>query len=428
MARRSTQGALLATLLALAGCTVNPVTGRSQLDLMGEAQELEMGKSLYPGAIQQSLGPVEDLGLQREVDRIGQAVAAVGHRPGLEYRFTAVNDPEVNAFALPGGKICITRGLASRLQSEDGLAAVLGHEVGHVTARHAVAAYNRRIMVGAILVLGAVYMETEDVKNRGLIGLGAVVGGELVLASYSRDQERQADELGMDYAVKAGYSPRGMVETQKVLLDLQKTQPGLVQRLFGSHPMSAERVQSAENRLASFPPETVERPLRVEPYREAARDLVAEGPAWEKAREARSLLGDSKKLAQAEAGLAEAVQMAPRDGVLRTLHAISLRRLKKQDEALPEGREGARLAPGAFVSRMVAGRLLLDPEPADALDQLDAAESLLPGVAQVALLRGRALESLGRRADALAAYRQASDRDPSGEVGKEGARRANGLE
>ena len=427
MPRRTLACLFIVALAAAPGCTVNPVTGKSQLDLMGEAQELELGKSLYPGAVQQSLGPIPDDPLQREVDRVGQSVAAVSHRPGLEYRFTAVNDPSVNAFALPGGKICITRGLLSRLESEDGLAAVLGHEVGHVTARHAVAAYNRQVFAEGILLAGGIYMEAEDVHNRGLIELGAVVGAGLMLAHYSRDQERESDQLGLDYAVKAGYSPRGMVETHKILLALQKSQPNLVDKLFASHPMSAERLQTAERRVAGMPAEVVDRPMRVAELGEATRGVVAERPAWDRASEAIGKLGDATKAADAERSLAEAVRLAPGAGVLRTLHALGLAAVKRPAEAAPEARRGAELAPGVFLSRLVAGEMLLATDPAAALQNSEAAEGLLPGSAKVSLLRGRALESLGRRKEAAAAYGEATKRDPNGEIGAEAARRARAL-
>jgi len=427
MKTRLVVGAALLALAAAPGCTVNPVTGKSQLDLMGEAQELELGKSLYPGAIQQSLGPIADEPLQREVDRVGQSVAVVSHRPQLEYRFTAVNDPSVNAFALPGGKICITRGLLARLESEDGLAAVLGHEVGHVTARHAVQAYNRQMLMTGAILAGGIYMEARDVRNREVIGLGALLGAELVMAKYSRDQERESDELGMDYAVKAGYSPHGMVETQGILLALQKSQPNLVEKLFASHPMSAERLETAERRVAAMPAETVARPVRVPAYRDAARGVVAVRPAWDRASEAMAKLGDASKAADAEKGLAEAVRLAPGEGVLRTLHAIGLGAVKRSSEAAAEARQGAELAPDVFLARVAAGELLLSTDAAAALQSSEAAEHLLPGSAKVSLLRGRALESLGRRTEAAAAYREASTRDPNGEVGAEAARRARGL-
>jgi predicted Zn-dependent protease len=413
-------------LSLLVGCTVNPVTGKSQLDLMGESNEIRMGISYYPGAIQGSLGPIEEKDVQATVARVGQSVASVSHRPGLPYEFTAVNDPEVNAFALPGGKICITRGLLARLESEDGLAAVLGHEVGHVTARHAVSAYNQKIIAGAVLAAGVVYMEAEDVQNRGLIALGAVIGTQLVLASYSRDQERQSDDLGLQYAVKAGYSPQGMVETQQVLLDIQKRQPNLVEKLFASHPMSAERLATAKKEVALLPSDVQARPLRAKPYRAAMNEVIAERPAWDLASEGQALLAKDKDR-DAEGKLAQAARMAPNAGVIRTLHAVSLESLKQKGPAVDEARQGARLAGGVYVSRLVAGELLVEPDPAAALENLDAAEKLLPGEAVVSLLRGEALEKLGRRQDAKAAYGEAKSRDPQGQVGAEAERRARNL-
>ncbi len=417
-----------AGLLALvaAGCTVNPVTGKSQLDLLGEAQEIEIGKMYYQGAIQGSLGPIDDRALQAAVERVGGAVAAVGHRPALPYEFTAVNDPQVNAFALPGGKICITRGLLTRMESEDGLAAVLGHEVGHVTARHAVSAYNRQMLATAVLIGGGIYMDAKNVKNRELISLGAVIGAQMALAHYSRDEESQSDELGLDYAVKAGYSPRGMIETHKVLLALQKQKPGAVERLFATHPMSSERLATAEKRVAALPPEVRKRPLRVAPYRNATSRISAERPAWDLASDAQVLLG-KKKNKEAESKLAAAVRRLPNAGVLHTLHAASLAEVKRTEAAISESREGARLAPGVFLSQVVAGELVLRQHPSESLTYLDRAEKLLPNVAAVGLMRGQALEKLKRRDEAIAAYREVFRRDPQGEAGAAAAKRLRAL-
>ena len=413
-------------LVLLQGCSVNPVTGKRQLDLIGEAQEVELGKSIYPQAIQGSFGPIEDAATQDEVHRLGAALAAVGHRPNLPYEFTAVNEPDANAFALPGGKICITRGLLGRLESEDGAAAVLAHEIGHVTARHAVSQYNRQLLATALLVGGSAVMEAKDVRNRGVIALGAAVGLQLGLAHYSREMERQSDELGLEYAVKAGYSPYGMVETQKILLSLGNGSPGLVERMFASHPMSAERLATAEKRVAALPADVRERPLRKDPYRRALRTVLAEQPAWELAREGRSLLA-KKQLGPAEQKLASAVRQAPKAGVIRALHAASLASNKRYQDAANEAQEGVRLAPNLFITRVIAGELQLKTDPRGALANLDVAESLLPEVAEVALMRGRALEALGQRQAAVEAYKQAYQRDPQGEVGAEAVKRLQAL-
>jgi predicted Zn-dependent protease len=306
------------------------------------------------------------------------------------------------------------------------MANVMGHEVGHVTARHAVAHYNRQIFATAITVGAMVYMGTSDSDYRGVIGLGAILGTQLALAHYSRDQERQSDDLGIDYAVKAGYSPRGMIETQKVLLSLQEKEPGAVQRLFGSHPMSAERLATAEQQVAAMPAELRDRPLQAREYQAAVRTVVAQREAWDLAGEGRRLLG-AEKVKEAEAKLAEASRRGAEQGMIRTLHAVSLAMAKRDDAAVAEAREGARYARKAFVAQSVGGQLLLKPDPAAALACFERAEEILPGQADVALLRGAALEKLNRKQEAIDAYRQARERDPNGKVGAEATKRLQAL-
>lgn len=424
--RRLAFVAVLGALSFGGACSVNPVTGKSQLDLLGEAQEIEIGTKMYPGTIQESMGAIEDKSVQEMVRRVGLAVAAVGHRPALPYEFTAVDEPEVNAFALPGGKICITRGLLARLDSEDGMAAVLAHEVGHVTARHVVSSYNRQILAGVISVGAGIYMETSDSAYRGLVGLGAMLGTQLALAYYSREQERQADSLGLDYAVKAGYSPHGMIETHKVLLALHDGKVSLAERMFASHPMSAERLASAERDIAKLPADVQARPLKSGSYRTAAARLLAARPAWDLAAEGRRLIG-AKKVREAEGKLAEAVRKEPGAGMIRTLHAISLAMSKQRDPAVAEAREGARLAERVFLAQFIAGQILLEPDPQGALGTLDRAEGIFPGVAEVAYLRGAAFEKLKRTREAAQAYQLALQRDPDGEVGAAAAKRLQAL-
>lgn len=407
-------------------CSTNPVTGKTQLDLLGESQELALGAQLYPAYIQDSLGPIEDEALQAMVTRAGEEVARVSHRPALPYGFVAVNEPAVNAFALPGGKICITRGLLARLESEDGLAAVLAHEVGHVTARHVVGAYNRQALATALILGGAAVMEAKDVQGRELITLGAVVGAQLALAHYSREQERQSDRLGLEYSVAAGYSPYGLVETHRVLLELQRTQPGLLARLFASHPMSSARLATAETDIEQLPGDVRGREKRVEPYLRTSERLRALRPAWDLAHEGRVLVAQGKKREGTEL-LGRSAQQAPEEGVIRTLHAVALNQVERTREARVEAMEGARRSPKVFLTRLVGGSLLVSEDARASLDHLDEAERILPGVAQVSYMRGRANETLGHRDAAVAAYREALSRDPQGEVGKAAAARLHAL-
>jgi predicted Zn-dependent protease len=253
-----------------------------------------------------------------------------------------------------------------------------------------------------------------------------VIGAQMVMAHYSREQERQSDELGLDYLVKAGYSPRGMIETHETLLAMQKQKPGAIERMFASHPMSSERLATAQQRVAALPAEVRNRPLKTAPYRNATSRIVADRPAWDLASDAQVLLG-KKKNKEAEAKFAQAVRLAPGTGVLHTLHAASLAELKRNEAAINEGREGARLAQGVFLSQVVAGELVLRSRPADALTYLDRAEDLLPGIAEIELMRGKAFESLKRRNEAITAYRETVKRDPQGEVGAAAAKRLQAL-
>lgn len=426
MTRRATIGVLVVVLTGLVGCTTNPVTGRSELDLIGEQQEIAMGAAYLNPSIQESLGPLDEAEVQKLVARVGASVAAVGHRPTLPYQFAAVNDPSVNAFALPGGKICITRGLLSRLESEDGLAAVLAHEVGHVTARHVVQAYNRQLLANVVMVGASIYAQESQSKNRELAAMGAVLGSQLVLAFYSREQERQADDLGLDYAAKAGYSPAGMVETQKVLLELQGRKPNLVERLFATHPMSAQRLADAEASVAKLPAEVRGRPQKKDSYRVALTRVKSDRPAWDLAQEAQSLLA-SDKASEADSRLVKAVRLAPNAGVLRTLHSVSLARTGRKTEAVAEARAGARLAPGVFVTRYLAGQALLKGDPAAALEELGVAEKILPDQATVPFFSGQAYEALRRPREAIEAYRVAAGRDPQGEVGQAATARLQAM-
>jgi len=152
--RRLAPPALAVLALAVAACATNPVTGKKQLILVSEEQELALGAQQYAPSIQQSYGKANDAALQAYVQRVGAGLAAVSHRPQLPYEFTVVNANYLNAFALPGGKICITRGLLSTMTTEDQLAGVLGHETGHVTSRHGAQGATRGTMAQIGLGIG----------------------------------------------------------------------------------------------------------------------------------------------------------------------------------------------------------------------------------------------------------------------------------
>ncbi len=251
-------GALL--FLALAGCAQNPVSGDQDFVLLGVDSEIAIGRTNHPKIIEQ-YGRYNDELLQTYVQSVGEKLASVSHRPELLYRFTVLDSPIINAFALPGGYIYITRGLMAYLNSEAQLAAVLGHEIGHVTARHGVRqqsasqAANLGYTIGSILFPELRGGASQDLFN--------VLGGAL-LSGYGRDHELESDGLGAEYLARAGYDTKAMIDVIRVLKDQEtfsaaqaKKQGREVQGyhgLFASHPDNDTRlheVVAAADKYAS---------------------------------------------------------------------------------------------------------------------------------------------------------------------------------
>lgn len=211
MSRAVRRSLSVLALAALPGCAVNPATGQRELSLIGEAREVEMGRE-GSGQVAASLGLVPDSALQSYVSELGLRLAAVSERPDLPWSFQVVDDPVVNAFALPGGFIFVTRGILAHFESEAELVGVLGHELGHVTARHSVRQMSRQQLQQIGLGVGMIL--SEDVRDYGELfatGLG------LLNLRYSRGDETQSDELGVRYMSRAGYDPDALVGVFQML-------------------------------------------------------------------------------------------------------------------------------------------------------------------------------------------------------------------
>ena len=237
----------LAGALATAGCSTNPATGKSQLALIGEAREIELGRSSDREVVA-SLGLVDDPELQDYVSRLGRQIASASERPGLPWTFRVVDDPVVNAFAIPGGFVYVTRGLLAHLTSEAELVSVLGHEIGHVTARHSVEQISRQ-QLAQIGLLGAVIARPElgEYARLAQTGLG------LMFLKYGRDDERQADELGLRYLVEARYDPREMPPVFRTLQRASEAQgAGRVPGWLSTHPTEESRIQAISAGIARY--------------------------------------------------------------------------------------------------------------------------------------------------------------------------------
>jgi predicted Zn-dependent protease len=333
--------------LLMAGCSTNPVTGRPELVSMSPAEEQTAGDEAHE-ALLEDYATYGDKALQAYVDRVGQRLAAVSHRPELTYRFTVLDSPEINAFALPGGYVYITRGLLAYLNSEAELAGVLGHEIGHITARHA--ARQQTTQLATQLGIGVFSIL---VPQAGLAGrqAAAILGNALVLG-YGRDQELEADGLGAEYLDRADYDPKAMLSVLRVLdaqqaLDekLARAEGRPVRRyhgLFSTHPDNDTRLAEVVARPASAA--AAPRLLGRDPFLDAieglafgedpaggvvekncllhpALDLAVEFPKdWTVKNETRRVTAtDPKGLAEIQLGVVDAKGLSDPQDVLRRL-------------------------------------------------------------------------------------------------------------
>lgn len=240
MIQRTAGAVLLPVLLIFAGCAVNPATGERQLSFMSEAQEIDMGLQSDPGIVAQ-YGLYPDSAVQRYVRDLGLRLAAVSERPDLPWTFRVLDDPTINAFALPGGFIYVTRGILAHFENEAQLAGVLGHEIGHVTARHGVNQMSRAQLAQVGLMVGAVASETVR-ENFEPIQAGLGLG----FLKFGRDDENQADELGVRYMTRLGYDPRELAGVMDMLSASSRLAGG------GRLPEWQSTHPDPENRVASI--------------------------------------------------------------------------------------------------------------------------------------------------------------------------------
>lgn len=237
--------AAVAAALLTGGCAINPVTGEPELALISEAQEIALGRDSAQ-QVRTDVGLVADPELERYVATVGMKLARASERPGLPWEFHVVDDPVANAFALPGGFIFVTRGLLDLMGSEAELAAVLGHEIGHVTARHSVNQLSRAQLAQLGLGIGkAVLPRFERLGALADTALG------LLFLKYGRDDERQADDLGFRYMLAAGYDVNEMAD---VFVALQASNrlagTSSMPSWLSSHPSEPDRIAAVGRRIA----------------------------------------------------------------------------------------------------------------------------------------------------------------------------------
>jgi len=236
-------------LFVAAGCSVNPATGKREFNIVSEGQEVQMGQEAHKEVIRQFGVYDEKPELNRMVDDIGKRLAAQSDRPNLPWHFTLLDTPMINAMALPGGYIYVTRGMMERINSQDELAGVIGHEIAHVTARHAAQRISRAQVAQFGMLLGSVIAGPQATQQFGQLAELAV---GLLFQRYSRAQETQADLIGTEYMAEARYNPIGAERMLMVLQRLDRGENSPLDRYFLSHPDPTKRVKDVRGKITEL--------------------------------------------------------------------------------------------------------------------------------------------------------------------------------
>lgn len=343
--------ATVASLCLVAACAVNPVTGRNELSFVSEAQERQIGAEQYGPSQQGQGGKYEvDAELTAYVSEVGQRLAAVSDRQ-LDYEFVVLNNGVPNAWALPGGKIAVNRGLLYELNNEAELAAVLGHEITHAAARHGAQSMTRGTLLQGALAVGAIAIGTSDYRQYGdyILG-GAQLGAQLITTSYGRDAERESDYYGIQYMVKAGYDPRAAVSLQQTFVRLSEGRnTSWIEGMFASHPPSQERVDNNQREVDALMPTIAGRDLEVGEarYQQATAKLKQTKPAYDLFDEAEKAIADDD-LEIALGNVNEALELVPNEPRFHGLKGDIMVYQRRYREALPSYDEALSLDANYF--------------------------------------------------------------------------------
>ncbi|MGI6655765.1 MAG: M48 family metalloprotease [Desulfobulbus sp.] len=389
----------------LSGCAVNPVTGENQLMMVSEGEELQIDRRQSPRQFSNDYGPTQDARLNQYVNQVGREVAARSHRPGMPYSFRVVNAPHINAYAFPGGSIAATRGILAEMENEAELAALFGHEIGHVAARHTAQQASKgmltnMVLTGATIATSAAgYGAGADlIQNLGGLGAGAY------LASYSRDHEREADALGMRYMTAAGYTPAGMVDLMQVLVENNRRRPSALEMMFSTHPMSNERLATARKEVATTYSAYTNQRVNRERYMDETASVRKLKPMLDALQKGSAAM-NRKNANEAGRYFQQALQQKPDD--YTALLMMAKYRMSVRDNKAAErfARQAMQVYPQEAQAYLVSGVTALNNRNYSAAYQtLTQYDRIMPGNIQVQFYEGYALEKMDRIREASAKY------------------------
>lgn len=386
------------------GCAVNPVTGKQQLMLVSEGEEKQIDRVNSPHQFSADYGPIQDKQLSNYIAGIGKSVGVVTHRPNLPYQYVPLNAAYVNAYTFPAGSIGITRGILLELKNEAALAALIGHELGHVNSRHTAQAMSKGVL--ASLALAGLSSAASDLGSGAeqlAGGLGQIAAGAL-LATYSRENEREADSLALKYMVKAGYGPQGHLDLMDMLRNLNKHKPSAIELMFATHPMSQERYDSSLRAISKLDPSTADLPLHRERYMDNTAPLRAIAQAIEQMQMGDRLMRGGK-YAEAHDHYGDALRKAPGDYAAFLMMAKCQISLKDYSLAQRYAEDATEVYPGEPQALHVLGMAeLLLKKYDSAHNRFLGYEKKLPGNPNTVFYIGLSAEGMGRKQEAAQRY------------------------
>ncbi len=380
---------------SLTGCATDPVTGKSTLVGLSEGQEIAMDRQQSPHQFSSDYGPVQDEALNRYLDNIGRNISGLSHRPTMPYSFRVVNAVNMNAYAFPGGSIATTRGLVSELEDEAELAALLGHEIGHVNARHAAEQAGRGMLANTALSgASALLQQSSYAGATGLLQSLGGLGAGALLAHYSRDSERESDELGMEYMTRAGYNPHGMVDLMGVLQNKSKHTPGVMELMFSTHPMNDERAHTAKHRASADYASFSQSPIYRERFMDNTARLRQQKATIKDLQKGEQLMA-KQKYGEAENAYRQALVAGPTDYAALVMMAKCQLTQKKVNQARPYLDQAKDVYPQEAQAHHLSGITHMMEKHYDlAWQDFNDFENLLPGNPNTIFMKGIALEGM----------------------------------
>lgn len=388
----------------LVGCAMDPVTGKQQLMMMSKAQEVGIDKQHAPFQFSSDYGVTQDRGLNTYIGEVGKKLLPHVHRPDMPYSFQCVNATYINAYAFPGGSIAVTRGILLSLDNEAELAGLLGHELGHINARHSAEQASKN-QLSSILVGGLSILASTQGSGLGELTqqLGAL-GQGMFLSKYSRDNEREADYLGHEYMIKAGHPSPGFVGLMEMLNSLNKAAPSSAQMLFATHPMSSERLSAAVQRDSNQYQNTRSLSLNRDRYMDHTHSVQQKKQAILKMQEGEKYLG-KEDFNNAEAAFKSAVHQANEDYAAHVLLSKCLLIQKKSSLALSHANTAKSLYAQEPQGYYIGGLAnLAEKKHSQAFQDFTQCDRLLPGNPQLTFFKGYSLENMGQRQESATNY------------------------